>query len=448
MPNKRCRIAFPDFEDDRILQAVSILKREAWIEPVIISPPKNQEEIEPCAQHLFGRHQVKGMTLEEARRLARDPYYFAAFSLSEGHCDGVVAGATRTTTDTVRCALRCLGKQKDCHLVFGLFLIEAQVPRFRGRRLLFADCAVSPEPSSRTLAHIGVEAARAFEFFTGETPRVAFLSFSTHESSAHEKTQKPREAVDLARQLDPHLLVDGELQVDAALDLKTAQRKGVSGSPVAGLANVLIFPDLDSGNIGYKLVERLGNAKATGPILWGLNKPMSDLSRGCSVEDVCDTAKTVALMALNPDLKRKGRRRLGETLVELGLITRTQLEQALDIQKRKGGYLGSILASLGHIQEEALLAILGKQSGVEFVSLKEHGAISPDVSRLVPASMAKEQNLIPIAREGSDLTVAVADPFETLSLSKNLKEMTGCNIKMVIAPESEIRSAIQQCYNH
>jgi phosphate acetyltransferase len=289
---KRSRIAFPDFEDDRVKEAASLLDKNPRIEPLIISPPQPSAETDDCAKILYERQQTKGMTWEEARQLALDPYYFSALSLVQGRFDGVVAGAARTTGDTVRCALRCVGPKPGSHLVFGFFLMEV-----KNKYYLFADCAVIPEPSPRSLAHIGVEAARAFRFFTEETPRVAFLSFSTKKSAEHALASKVREAAEAAKKLSPDLLADGELQVDAALDREIAQRKGVRNSTVAGLANVLIFPDLNSGNIGYKLVERLGGGRAIGPILWGLAKPMSDLSRGCSTPDIVEVAERVAFMA-------------------------------------------------------------------------------------------------------------------------------------------------------
>ena len=232
------------------------------------------------------------MSWDEARKLVLDPYYFSALSLVQGRFDGVVAGAARTTGDTVRCALKCVGPRPGTHLVFGCFLMEV-----RQKRYLFADCAVTPEPSPRSLAHIGAEAARAFQFFTKETPRVAFLSFSTKGSAQHELVDNVRQAVETARKLSPELLVDGELQVDAALEAQVAKRKGVRDLSVAGQANVLIFPDLNSGNIGYKLVERLGGARAIGPILWGLAKPMSDLSRGCSPSDITEVTEKIAMMS-------------------------------------------------------------------------------------------------------------------------------------------------------
>lgn len=294
----RPRIAFPDFEDERVLGAVSRLEHDAILRPVIIRPPLPESDITLFAGRLSERDRTGALSAEEARRTAGDPYYFAALGLAEGRFDGVVAGASRTTADTVRAAFKCVGPAPGSRLVFGLFLMETRPapPADKGRRLLFADCAVMPEPSSRALAQIGVESARAFRFFTGETPRVAFLSFSTRGSAEHEAVNKVREAAALARKLDPSLAVDGELQADVALVPWIADRKGAGGSPAAGRANVLIFPDLHSGNIGYKIAERLGGCRATGPILWGLAKPMSDLSRGCSVEDVMNAARCVAKM--------------------------------------------------------------------------------------------------------------------------------------------------------
>jgi phosphate acetyltransferase len=215
-----------------------------------------------------------------------------------GDVAGLVGGATCPTSDVVRAALRCVGAKPAVKLVSGQFLLETEDRHAHdGMPYLFADCAVSPEPSSRVLAHSAVQAARSYTFFTGQKARVAFLSFSTRGSAEHPLVDRIREAVALVRKSNPELTVDGELQADAALDAQVAKIKKAGDSAVAGKANVLIFPTLEAGNIGYKLIQRFAVARVAGPLLWGLAKPASDLSRGCTVEEVIDSTLCVAKMA-------------------------------------------------------------------------------------------------------------------------------------------------------
>lgn len=244
----------------------------------------------------FDLRKSKGLTREQAHELMSDPVYFGAMALRAGLADTFVGGAVRTTADTVRAGFSCLGMAHGAETAFGAFLMECPHSAGGERSLLFADCAVSPRPSPRALAAIGVGAARLFEKWMGQKPRVAFLSFSTRASAADESVDTVRHAVELARKKAPELDLDGELQGDAALESWVARQKGAEQSTVAGQANVLIFPDLNAGNIAYKLVRHLGGARAVGPVVAGLSRPFSDLSRGCTDEDIVDAAVLTALL--------------------------------------------------------------------------------------------------------------------------------------------------------
>jgi phosphate acetyltransferase len=227
-----------------------------------------------------------------------DPLYQGIGRLLAGDVDGLIAGSTRPTADVVKAALQCIGVGSQERFIAGHFLIETESRASADNTpILFADCAVMPEPSVRALAAIALGAAHSYQFFTGKPPRVALLSFSTRGSAVHPLVDRLKEAVEIIRKQDPSLLVDGEIQVDAALDAQVAAIKKATDSPVAGKANVFVFPTLEAGNIGYKLVQRFAHARIAGPLLWGLAKPMSDLSRGCTVQEVTDTAACVSAMA-------------------------------------------------------------------------------------------------------------------------------------------------------
>ncbi len=234
--------------------------------------------------HALRRH--KGVDAQAARDAVLDPLAFAALMVRLGHADGTVAGAVATTADTVRAALQIIGHAPGGTMVSSFFLMMLDAPHHpRQGALVFADCGLVVEPDAAELAAIALASARSFADLTGSVPKVAMLSFSTHGSARHDRVSKVIEATELAREACPGLLIGGDLQFDSAFGPEINAAKA-PGSPIAGDANVFVFPSLEAANIGYKIAQRIGGAKAIGPILQGLAHPANDLSRGCSADDV------------------------------------------------------------------------------------------------------------------------------------------------------------------
>ena len=251
-----------------------------------IIDPENHPKQEEYAQLLCQLRQKKGMTIEEARKLVRNPLYLGCLIIKAGDADGQLAGARNTTGDVLRPALQIIKTEPGITCVSGAMLMLTHAPECGDNGIIvMGDVAVTPVPDAGQLAQIAVCTARTAKAVAGIDPRVAMLSFSTKGSAKHEVVDKVVEALKLARELDPEMKIDGEMQADAALVPRVGQSKA-PGSEIAGRANVLVVPCLEVGNISYKLVERLGHATAIGPILQGIARPVNDLSRGCCIDDV------------------------------------------------------------------------------------------------------------------------------------------------------------------
>lgn len=319
--NDKKRIVLAEGSEERNVEAAAKIKQLGLADPVLIGKKDeilnqahrldvdlsgiemiNPEESPNLAKYIEAFYELrkkKGMTMEKAERIVRDPLYFGTMMVKLDDADGMVSGAVHTTGDLLRPGLQIIKTAKNASVVSSFFIMKVPGSNYGDEgTLIFSDCAVNPNPTEDQLAAIAIQTAETATNLCNMEPKVAMLSFSTMGSADNELVDKVRNATDKARKLRPDLLIDGELQLDAAIVKKVADQKA-PGSKVAGKANVLIFPDLQSGNIGYKLVQRFANADAIGPICQGFAKPVNDLSRGCSSDDIVNVVALTAVQAQN-----------------------------------------------------------------------------------------------------------------------------------------------------
>lgn len=296
------RIVLPEGDEPRTVAAAEIVRKEGLADPILltaeaIAAPENRERREAYAAALFELRKAKGLDEEGAAKLVLDPMYYGMMMVKMGDADGLVSGAVHSTGDMLRPALQIVKTRPGMKLVSSSFLMECPDRNLGEDGLLvYADCVVNPCPTAEELAHIAVASAETARTLCGiAAPRVALLSFSTKGSAKHELVDKVRQATEIAHALAPDLALDGELQFDAAIVPEVGASKA-KGSPVAGRANVFVFPDLQAGNIGYKITQRVGKASCFA-VLQGLARPCNDLSRGCSVEDIVNTVAATAVQA-------------------------------------------------------------------------------------------------------------------------------------------------------
>lgn len=315
------RIVLPEGTEIRTLKAADIVLKDGLASLILIGnkeeilkmavendlqhiakaqivDPETDEKMPVYTEILFNLRKSKGMTEEEAAKTAKNPLYLACLMIKNGDADGELAGAQNTTGNVLRPAFQIVKTKPGISVVSGAFLMFTPTPQYGNDGLLvFADCAVNPNPTAQELAEIAVSTAETTKAIAGFEPKVAMMSFSSKGSAKHELVDKVVEATKIAREMNPDLLIDGELQADAAIVASVGQSKA-PGSAIAGQANVLVFPDLQSGNIGYKLVERFSGTQAVGPILQGMAAPVNDLSRGCSVDDIVKMVVITANQAI------------------------------------------------------------------------------------------------------------------------------------------------------
>jgi phosphate acetyltransferase len=309
------KIVLPEGEEDRVIKAADILQKEKLVQPILVgnadhiakkaealqldlqdipimNPFSSKHYTDDWSDMLYQMRKEKGMTQDEAKKAVQTPLYFAAFVVKTGLAAGSVAGSINTTGDVIRAGIHVLGLAEGVSVVSSAFLMVLS----SGKVLTYGDCGVLPNPDAAQLASIAISTARTHRLLLNEEPVVAMLSFSTKGSAKHEMVDKVTEATQLVMKMKPDLKIDGELQFDAAYVPAIGEKKA-PGSQVAGKANVFIFPDLNAGNIAYKITQRLANADAFGPLIQGLKKPFMDLSRGCSTDDIVNVASICSILS-------------------------------------------------------------------------------------------------------------------------------------------------------
>jgi len=291
-------VVLPEYQDARTMEAVEIIRQEGLAHPLVLTPDMiDKDQKEKYIQEYYNLYQSKDIDLEVVRKLFTDNLYYAAMMTRDGKADGLVAGAIHTTADVARACIRCIGLDERFTIASSCFIMDVPNCEYGDKgTFIFADCGVIPDPNARQLSCIAFTAAELVGKVLNLVPRVAFLSYSTKGSARTKSAEKIAEALALLKVLSPSILADGELQADAAIVPDVANIK-CPNSSINGEANVLIFPNLEAGNIGYKLVQRLSGCRAIGPLFLGLNKPASDLSRGCFAQDIVDSVAVTAVRA-------------------------------------------------------------------------------------------------------------------------------------------------------
>jgi len=287
------KIVLPEGNDPRIVKAVKII-RDQKIADVITELPYSQYQ-DQFTQTLFELRKEKGMTIDQAQELIKNPLYFGTLMVYSGLADGMVGGANNSTSDTIRPALQIIKTRPEEKIASSFFIMEIPNKNFGHNGIfIFADCGLNIDPNAESLAQIAIQSSRSFEKLIGATPKIAMLSYSTNNSATGSSVEKIQKAIKLVHLQNPQIIIDGEMQVDAAI-IPSISTKKYPNNKIRGQANILIFPDLSSGNIAYKLVERLSGGRAYGPIIQGLKKPINDLSRGCSIEDIVTTVAITSI---------------------------------------------------------------------------------------------------------------------------------------------------------
>jgi len=291
-------IVLPEAEDERVRAAAQVIQKESIAKIILLGKDKlDKNKIDKFAEEFYQLRKHKQITMEDAVKTVSTPVYYAAMLVRTGEADGFVAGASHTTPDVAKAAIYCLGVDRRIGTISSSFIMVLPDDTFGANGVfLFADCGIIPDPSAKQLASVAVATSGLGKAVLGITPRVAMLSYSTKGSAQGEMVDKVKEATRMVKEMKPDLIVDGELQVDSAISAEVANIKNKDGI-IKGDANILIFPNLEAGNIGYKLVNRLAKARALGPLLQGLNKPCSDLSRGCTSEEIIDCVAVTAIRA-------------------------------------------------------------------------------------------------------------------------------------------------------
>ena len=310
-------IVLAEGEELRTIQCAAIVKKEGYAKNILLGNPEKIKAIaakenldidgveiinpengnEEYAQLFAELRKKKGVTIEQARETVKDPLYYGNMMVKTGAADGMVAGAVNSSANVIRPALQILKTAPGTKLVSAFFIMNVPDCKFGNNgTFVFADCGLNQDPNAEEVSEIAISSAKSYSQLIGDEPRVAMLSYSTYGSAKSDLVTKMQEATKLAKEKAPELALDGELQLDAAIVDSVAQQKAPS-SPVAGKANVLVFPDLNAGNIGYKLVQRLAKAEAYGPVLQGIAKPVNDLSRGCCAEDIAGVVAITAIQA-------------------------------------------------------------------------------------------------------------------------------------------------------